>query len=308
MEVLSLPEPPCPPSAASLCARELKSVDHPPPPTRVTVCGFLPLPSIVASPICTPTSSLSSPFPVDGTPISEIEGYRSSATSNSLECVLFSPPTWISTPPTPPLKLIRRSTASSLRSRPKSPFSPSASFPASLQHRGSQQLKRCTSSPTISGHFQAVSVPLLGMMEAKSTEQDVFYSSPPHNDAVPRSKSIFHLSGTDNEEETGQPSLGFDESPDGSWSDHSPFDAWEKETNKDALRKFHALKELLTTEIGYLMDLKAFVMVKTWFKGFVVILNILSRYTYATFQLWAYVPVQIRLSAARHHHFRVDLG
>lgn len=146
------------------------------------------------------------------------------------------------------------------------------------------------------------------MMEAKSTEQDVFYSSPPHNDAVPRSKSIFHLSGTDNEEETGQPSLGFDESPDGSWSDHSPFHAWEKETNKDALRKFHALKELLTTEIGYLMDLKAFVMVKTWFKGFVVILNILSRYTYATFQLWAYVPVQIRLSAARHHHFRVDLG
>lgn len=98
-------------------------------------------------------------------------------------------------------------------------------------------------------------------MEAKSTEQDDFFSLPPHNDAVPRSKSIFHLSGTDNEEEVGQPSLGFNESPDGSWSDHSPFDAWEKETNKDALRKFHALKELLTTEVGYLMDLKAFVMI-----------------------------------------------
>ncbi|KAJ3506743.1 hypothetical protein NLJ89_g6701 [Agrocybe chaxingu] len=50
-------------------------------------------------------------------------------------------------------------------------------------------------------------------------------------------------------------------SPTGSWSDHSVEDIWEAEKNKDAVRKFHALKELLATEVGYLMDLKALVTV-----------------------------------------------
>lgn len=50
-------------------------------------------------------------------------------------------------------------------------------------------------------------------------------------------------------------------SPDGSWSDHSIEDILETERYKDSLRKYHALKELLATEFGYLMDLKALVTV-----------------------------------------------
>lgn len=50
-------------------------------------------------------------------------------------------------------------------------------------------------------------------------------------------------------------------SPAESWSDHSIEDVREREKTKDALRKFHALKELLVTEAGYLNDLKALVTV-----------------------------------------------
>lgn len=51
-------------------------------------------------------------------------------------------------------------------------------------------------------------------------------------------------------------------SPEGSWSDHSIDHFWgTPEKSRDALRKFHALKELLATEVGYLKDLKALVTV-----------------------------------------------
>ncbi|KAJ2931646.1 hypothetical protein H1R20_g5364, partial [Candolleomyces eurysporus] len=85
-----------------------------------------------------------------------------------------------------------------------------------------------------------------------------------------RDRAIFHLSSsnTDTEDEvfhsadSGPRSIGDDNrSPDGSWSDHSPEDIWEKERIKDARRKFHALKELLSTETAYLIHLKAFVTV-----------------------------------------------
>ena len=52
-------------------------------------------------------------------------------------------------------------------------------------------------------------------------------------------------------------------SPEGSWSDHDSIEAaLEAEKNKDTLRKYHALKELLATELGYLTDLKALVSVR----------------------------------------------
>jgi hypothetical protein len=48
-----------------------------------------------------------------------------------------------------------------------------------------------------------------------------------------------------------------------SWSDHSVDHFWgTPEKSRDALRKFHALKELLATEVGYLKDLKALVTVR----------------------------------------------
>ena len=51
-------------------------------------------------------------------------------------------------------------------------------------------------------------------------------------------------------------------SAEGSWSDHSVDHFWgTPEKSRDTLRKFHALKELLATEVGYLKDLRALVTV-----------------------------------------------
>ena len=51
-------------------------------------------------------------------------------------------------------------------------------------------------------------------------------------------------------------------SPEGSWSDHSVNHFWgTPEKTRDVLRKYHALKELFATEIGYLKDLRALVTV-----------------------------------------------
>ena len=42
-----------------------------------------------------------------------------------------------------------------------------------------------------------------------------------------------------------------------SWTDENCIeDPWEGERNKDAFRRFHALKELLATEVGYCTDLR----------------------------------------------------
>ena len=50
---------------------------------------------------------------------------------------------------------------------------------------------------------------------------------------------------------------------DASWTDENCIeDPWEGERNKDALRRFHALKELLATEVGYLADLRFLVTVR----------------------------------------------
>lgn len=58
--------------------------------------------------------------------------------------------------------------------------------------------------------------------------------------------------------------------PEGSWSDHSVDQFWgTPEKSRDALRKFHALKELLATEVGYLKDLKALVTVRVNYDHYV---------------------------------------
>ena len=85
-----------------------------------------------------------------------------------------------------------------------------------------------------------------------------------HNAGSP--STLFHLSVTDNEDDSSPydkdiSCLAEVPSPEGSWSDHSLDDIWGTERNRDALRKFHALKELLATEVGYLKDLKALVTV-----------------------------------------------
>jgi len=76
-------------------------------------------------------------------------------------------------------------------------------------------------------------------------------------------KTIFHIASEDgaiiykNDIVSSPDEL----SPEGSWSDYSVEDIWETERLKDALRRFHALKELLATEVRYFVDLKALVTV-----------------------------------------------
>jgi hypothetical protein len=71
-------------------------------------------------------------------------------------------------------------------------------------------------------------------------------------------------------------------SPEGSYSDHSVEGLWETERHKDALRRFHALKELLATEVGYLVDLKALVTVSSAFISYHCKILTMSRCTSVT--------------------------
>lgn len=79
-------------------------------------------------------------------------------------------------------------------------------------------------------------------------------------------KTIFHIASEDGEDgaiiyKNNIVSSPDELSPEGSWSDYSVEDIWETERHKDALRRFHALKELLATEVRYFVDLKALVTV-----------------------------------------------
>lgn len=122
-----------------------------------------------------------------------------------------------------------------------------------------------------------MSKPLLSEMDGclvQSPKHYVLYTSPknydttldgPEFDPAGSSPKLFHLpSVSDNEDspyDKDIPCLPEVTSPEGSWSDHSVNDFLDKEKDRDALRKFHALKELLATEVGYLSDLKALVTV-----------------------------------------------
>lgn len=226
---------------------------------RLSVRGFLPLPPIMASPVGSPSASLS---------------------STSSVYVVVSTPTWISTPPTP-TKLTRHSSACRpRRTASATPLSPSASFSASMHThampRQTPRLKKCISVPNILGRARTLSGPhrLEGNPPVPSSlpsdqHLDIVVSHMEGDGRRTRDKAIFHLSSsnTDTEDEVfhsaeSRPqSSGRENSPDGSWSDHSPEGIWEQERVKDALRRFHALKELLSTEAGYLTHLKAFVVV-----------------------------------------------
>lgn len=148
--------------------------------------GFLPLPPISASPICTPTSTSSRGFYFG-------DDCTTASTTPSSDSHLL-PPTWISTPPTPPPKLVRRS-VTCVAKRPSS-VKPSESFPTSLSPR--PRLKRRASVPDLT---------------------------------TPKPSTIFHISHLISEEN-------------------------DDERLKDDTRRYHALLELLSTELSYVRDLR----------------------------------------------------
>ncbi|KAJ6490421.1 hypothetical protein C8R47DRAFT_1124570 [Mycena vitilis] len=102
---------------------------------RLTICGFLPMPPISASPICTPTVSMNA---------GEILQPSSSISPADAEHLHL--PTWIATPPTPPTKNVRRSVTCLVR-RPQSPLGPSTSFPVTAGP-STPRLVRANSDPT----------------------------------------------------------------------------------------------------------------------------------------------------------------
>lgn len=202
--------------------------------------------------------------------------------------IAVSTPTWTSTPPTPPTKFTRHPSACfPERTVPTTPASSHlASFPASMHTHATvgqtTRLKRCISVPNLLGRTRpSPESPLRGCSSLPSNppffNQTMGLHYTPDDDSdvddhatSPRPKAIFHISNptTDNEDEGVFPSadsrprsINGENSSDGGWFNDDPEDVWGQAKNKDSFRKFHALKELLSTEMGYLVDLKAFVTV-----------------------------------------------
>ena len=235
--------------------------------------GIYALPSIAASPIGTPTANLSLQFHNESTSSSVTPVVDDTTT---IMMSITSPPltpTWIATPPTPPYKNMRRCNTVTTRRSSLTLFTPSTSFPTSAAMCGGYAknsintgLKRCTSVPSISeaSRVQTISEPLLSKIDGrlvlnslKSYSATISIvdeeSDPAGSSSHPSSVQVTENDGSCLPEVT---------SPEGSWSDHSVEGFWDTpEKSRDALRKFHALKELLATEVGYLKDLRALVTV-----------------------------------------------
>ncbi|KAJ7498755.1 hypothetical protein FB451DRAFT_1014407, partial [Mycena latifolia] len=171
---------------------------------RLTISGFLPMPPISASPVCTPTTTMHTGEII---PTSTPSESRQDDIDHLRLRVL---PTWIATPPTPPAKNIRRSVTCLVRS-PPSLLSPSVSSPA-----------QPGPSPN-----------LLPRRPRALSDSSVTRRALAQGDSVLRVASP--------------------ESEPGSELD----DAWDRERAKDDVRRYHALMELLTTEVSYLADLRA---------------------------------------------------
>ncbi|KAF9057953.1 hypothetical protein BJ165DRAFT_1521287 [Panaeolus papilionaceus] len=238
---------------------------------KPSVCAFLPLPSITASPISTPTPSISSQDKESSSPC---------VTRMSLPCN----PTWIATPPTPPSKSTRRSTTDYSRPSTSALIIPSASFPASMHSHGgfimNKTAKRSKSVPILSPRSRtasesssssSVDVHIIPSPHMAFESQEYFNATYPStskaldDEILPGSpKSIFVLGGslTDSEDEMADNTR--DTKQFGSKLPISQTDneeSFDNERTKDGLRRYYALKELLSTEVGYLTDLKALVTV-----------------------------------------------
>ncbi|KAF9055501.1 Dbl homology domain-containing protein [Hymenopellis radicata] len=255
---------------------------------RSTTCGFLPLPSISASPICTPTTSMSSrhmygdDFPGSS---SGTDGYITAppTPSDSGSSKSHLAPTWVSIPPTPPPKLFRRSVTCVAR-LPHSPaVSPSASFPASAFPHADPSIisqsafKRRASAPSMSSYLPIRSASdsataFVRRRKSKNNAEAIvaasplrtsFRSRPPsafYNRAHPMF-SISHEVNSDHDD-NGDGSGSMDGSAEASSSDQNhASELWHVEKSKDDIRKYHALMELLSTEVRYLMDLRVLVMI-----------------------------------------------
>ncbi|KIY67957.1 Dbl homology domain-containing protein [Cylindrobasidium torrendii FP15055 ss-10] len=227
---------------------------------RFTTCGFLPMPPISASPICTPTTSTSSRTTYGDDLASSSSGTDEFTTApptppdKGLALRLHpSLPTWISIPPTPPPKVFRRSVTCVARRPPRTYMSvgPSASFPASATQPDGP--KRRASVPVMpSGSWAATEASISKHKVNKKNTAGPIVGSP-LRPLTARSRPVFAISHhVDSDDEDGN-SNGEAETR----SDHPSYAI----KQKDDIRKYFALMELLSTEVRYLHDLRALVSV-----------------------------------------------
>ncbi|KAH0587753.1 hypothetical protein H2248_006511 [Termitomyces sp. 'cryptogamus'] len=230
------------------------SLPSPESSRKFGIGGFLPLPSISASPICTPTSSSSlQDALVDN---KDSEEYTTAPSSPAISSTGHStPPTWISTPPTPPPKMVKRSVT--CFPRPASQMSPSVSFPAANPlHPDDYFMKRSNSVPAMPrtvfpSHDDSILTDGTRIASPDASE-DTSSSIPP---SFSRSQPLFHLAGDPCPRLIGSPERFPEDVSTESW------DPRQSDKTKDAIRKYYALRELLDTEVGYLLDLRALVTV-----------------------------------------------
>lgn len=247
-----------------------------------TVSGFAPLPPITASPVCTPTASIatasSAPLasPLSNTPL------ESSSSSQSTSSYLTPPttpsdnshqppvPTWVAVPPTPSTQLLFKSLTSTRKSRPHIP--PSASSPvAHFSRHARPSFHRRASFPTAYRPTDFAD----SAVETTPSSQPMSVS-PSGDTARQRSpRRLFHVvdeASSDAEDD----STPFTDSPryEGAYISLGSSEEQAVTRHKDRIRRFHALLELLTTEMAYLTDLRTLVKVylrslSTWpCKGF----------------------------------------
>ena len=285
------------------------------PPRRSTVTPrtFAPLTPIIASPITTPTTSMSTTGIYS---TSDKEGAKEKLTTlhhtshreqDYLTKGMLAPmpaseeesvrvvdrsPTWISTPPTPPSKPPQYR---SMARRASSSVPPSASLPTSSSPHAysSPNRRRRASLPPMALSKPLPPTPLLpftpsppttsslkGHRTHQSKEMFRLSGSPLRDDTVPAkayqrssSKPIFHIpdSGSDEEEDGSSEPLA--DSPKEMFLEQrleaEGKTAISSENNssvakkQDDIRRYHALTELLSTEEGYLMDLRELIHVST---------------------------------------------
>ncbi|KAF8640029.1 hypothetical protein AX17_001271 [Amanita inopinata Kibby_2008] len=255
-----------------------------PPTGRTVVCDFLPLSPITASPICTPTPSLSiqnleSPT-VDiltSSPVSTEYMTAPNSPSSFSACMPLPSPTWMSTPPTPPTT--QQQHFPSVARSPISSLSASTSFPALMLPHGCTPVQPQVAQapiPPMAHRVRSLSDSSLQSQQVlgRDSEQHAVplqsNSSPSHEGnrgSDLRRRAKFHIPrdlSVENDDcavlADGREHTDHESNLDGHHSNNDT-NRYDGTRSKDTIRRFHALKELLMTEVGYLMDLKAFVVV-----------------------------------------------
>lgn len=232
---------------------------------------FTPLTPIIASPITTPSTSMaSSKLYVT---VSNDEGAKEKLATLHSEISLvgdyFTKGALAPIPTKEAASVVDHSSGRAGIIEPITYIPPVASLPASSDAHGLSERdniqKRRASLP-----LMMISKPLppnLPPFLSKTTSELI---TSPLRDGVPTDKPIKHRAKFSLDSDDGE-GIWFDslDEPealeDGERDENRSADEWLKDKSKDNIRRYHALMELLSTEMGYLMDLRELVNVSVAF-------------------------------------------